>query len=205
MTAAFLLPGFSLDKTFTDSSLDILKHEMTAHDVILNGVADGWREHSVRRFGQYAVEQSRAGKYDGILIGHSLGALAALSVVDAMPVRHLVLCSPSALFSEDISTNVNPATIQRIGEKRAHELMGFSANEAASSVSQLGIPTTVLFGEKERKLYPQLVARSEQLAATIVGAELVEIAGAAHFIGENPYAYELARVVGGIATELELN
>lgn len=205
MTAAFLLPGFSPDKTFTDSSLDVLKREMIAHDVSLNGVPDGWRERTVRRFGQCAVELSRVCKYDGILIGHSLGALAALSVVGAMPVRHLVLCSPSALFSEDISANLNPAVIQRIGEKRALELTSFSADEVASSVNQLGIPATVLFGEKERKLHPHLVARSERLAATIVGAELMEIAGASHFIGENPYAHELARIVGSIATELESN
>ncbi len=202
MTTAFLLPGFSEDKLFTDSSFDVLKHEMAAHDILLNGVTDGWKEHSIRRFGQFAVEQSYTHEYSEILIGHSLGALAALSVVEAMPIRHLVLCSPSALFSEDISANLNPKIAQRIGEERAHELMGFSANEAVTLINRLAIPTTVLFGENERNIHPDLVARSEQLAATIAGAKLVEIVGASHLISEKPYAHELARVVGTIASEL---
>lgn len=205
MTVAFLLPGFSPDRTFTDPSLDVLKGAMAAHDVLLNGVANGCEEHSVRGFGQRAAEQSQRCEYDGILIGHSLGALAALSIVDKMPMRHLVLCSPSALFSEDIATGLDHTVSQRIGEKRMHELTGFSAFGAAALVSQLRISTTVLFGEKERELHPHLVARSEQLATTIVGAELIEVAGAAHFMGENPYAGELARVVSSIAADFELN
>lgn len=201
MTTAFLLTGFSPDKTFADPSLDILKDEMSTYDVVLEGVTDGWKEYGIRGFGQRAVEQSRAGSYDGILIGHSLGALAALSTIDLMPVRHLVLCSPSALFSEDISKDVRLATRQRIGEARMRELKDFSAAEATTSVSQLAIPTTILFGERERELYPHLVSRSEQLAAAIAGAELIEVASAAHSIGENPYAHKLAQVVSRIASE----
>jgi pimeloyl-ACP methyl ester carboxylesterase len=203
MPAAFLVPGFSPDRTFNDPSLDVLKDTMAEHDVLLYGVTNGWNEHGVRSFGGRAIEQHRYYKYDGILIGHSLGALAALSVVDAMPVRHLILCSPSALFAEDIRSNLNPLVSRRIGEKRVQELASFSAAEAVSSVNRLGIPTTVLFGERERELHPQLVARSGKLAARIAGATLVEVAGAAHFIGENPYALELARVVSNIATGLK--
>lgn len=202
MTSAFLLTGFSPDKTFADPSLDVLKDEMSTHDVLLEGVTEGWKEYGVRGFGQRAFEHSRTGNYDGILIGHSLGALAALSVIDVMPVQHLVLCSPSALFSEDLATNVSPAIRQRIGEARVRELADISATQAAASVGRLAIPTTILFGQREHKLYPHLVARSKQLAAAIAGAELREIAGAAHSISENPYAHEVAQIVSDIATEL---
>lgn len=203
MSAAFLIPGFSPDRTFTDSSLDVLKETMVEHDILLSGVTDGWSGHSVRSFGECAIEQHQYCEYDGILIGHSLGALAALSIVDTMPVRHLILCSPSALFAEDIHSNFDPAVGRRIGEKRVQELASFSAAEAVTSVNRLGIPTTVLFGERERDLHPQVVSRSEKLAARIADAALIEVAGAAHFIGENPYALELARVVGNIATALK--
>lgn len=203
MPAAFLLPGFSPDRTFTDPSLDLLKDTMAEHDVLLHGVAEGWNGHGVRSLGERAIEEHRNYEYDGILIGHSLGALAALSVVDATPLRHLVLCSPSALFAEDIHSNFDPVVGLRIGEERVRELTSFSAAEAVSSVNRLGIPTTVLFGERERELHPQVVARSGKLAARIGGATLLEVAGAAHFIGENPYARELARVVGNIAAGLK--
>jgi pimeloyl-ACP methyl ester carboxylesterase len=83
------------------------------------------------------------------------------------------------------------------------ELASFSAADAVSSVNRLGIPTTVLFGERERELHPQVAARSGKLAGRIAGAILLEVAGAAHFVGENPYALELARVVGNIATGLK--
>jgi pimeloyl-ACP methyl ester carboxylesterase len=204
MTAAFLVPGFSPNKTFSDPDLDVLKDAMAAHDVLLNGVTDGWGKYGVRSFGQRAVEQSQHCEYDGILIGHSLGALAALSAVDGMRVRYLVFCSTSALFSEDIRQNPNPVLNERIGEKRVQELERFSAADAIASVNRLGAATTVVFGEKERELHPHLVARSGQLAADIAGAELVEILGAAHFIGESPYAHKLAQLVGGIATQLSL-
>ena len=200
MTAAFLVPGFSPNKTFSDPDLDELKQEMAVRDVLLEGVIDGWGEHSVHKFGQLAVEQSKRSMYDGILIGHSLGALAALSVIDQMSVRHLVLCSPSALFSEDIHTNIDPILAQRIGEKRVQELASFSAASAISSINHLDISTTILFGEKERELHPNLVARSTQLASEIGCVELFEVPGAAHFIGANPYASELARIISRIAT-----
>jgi pimeloyl-ACP methyl ester carboxylesterase len=199
MTTAFLIPGFSPDKTFSDPGLDELKQVMAVHDILLNGITDGWGEHSVQNFGQLAVEQSKRSKYDGILIGHSLGALAALSVVDQMPVRHLVLCSPSALFSEDIQINLDPVLAKRIGEKRVEELAGFSAAGAVSSLNRLNIPTTILFGSKERELHPNLVARSNRLAAEIVCSELIEVPGAAHFIGSNPYGTDLARIISRIA------
>ena len=203
MSAAFLVPGFSPDRTFTDPSLDLLKDTMAEHDVVLYGVPDGWKEHGVLSLGERVIEQHQHHEYDGILIGHSLGALAALSAINAMPVRHLVLCSPSGLFAEDIRSNLDPLVGHRIGEKRVQELASFTAAEAVSTVNRLGIPTTVLFGERERELHPQVVARSGKLAARIIGATLVEVAGAAHFIGENPYAIELARVVGSIATGLK--
>lgn len=202
MSAAFLIPGFSPDRTFTDPSLDLLKDTMTEHDVSLHGVAEGWSEHGVRGLGERALEECQDYEYDGILIGHSLGALAALSVIDAMPARHLILCSPSALFAEDIRDNFDPVVGRRIGEKRMQELASFSATEAVASVNRLGIPTTVLFGERERDLHPQVVARSSEFAVRIVGATLVEVRGAAHFVGENPYARELARVVSNIAVGL---
>ncbi len=205
MVAAFLVPGYSPDKTFTDPDLDELKHAMAAQGALLSGVTSGWGEQSVQDFGQRALEQLQHCEYNGILIGHSLGALAALSIVDQIPLRHLVLCSPSALFSEDINTNLDPALAQRIGQKRVQELKFFSALDASSLVNDLRIPTTILFGEKECELHPYLVARCGQLASVIANAELIEVAGAAHFIGEQPYANELARVVGRIATELTVD
>lgn len=203
MSAAFFVPGFSPDRTFTDPSLDVLKDTMAEHDVLLYGVAEGWSEHGVQSFGERVIELQKDHKYDGVIIGHSLGAMVALSVVGAIPIQHLVLCSPSALFAEDIRFNFDHSVSHRIGEKRMQELASFSAAEAVSHVNRLGIPTTVLFGERERQLHPQVVARSGKLATRISGAKLVEVAGAAHFIGENPYALELARVVGNIATGIK--
>lgn len=203
MSAAFLVPGFSPDRTFTDPSLDVLKDAMAEHDVALYGVPEGWNGHGVQSLGQRVIELYQDHEYDGILIGHSLGALAVLSAVDAMPVRHLVLCSPSALFAEDIRSNFDPVVGGRIGEERVRELASFSAAEAVSSVNRLGILTTVLFGERERELHPWVVARSGKLATRIAGATLLEVAGAAHFVDENPYAQELAQVVGNIVAGLK--
>jgi pimeloyl-ACP methyl ester carboxylesterase len=195
MLAAFLIPGFSQDQAFNNPKLDLLKSNMAQHDILLNSIADGWNEDGIHRYGERAVEQHQYFKYDGILIGHSLGALAALSVIDQMPVRHLILCSPSALFAEDIPHNLDPLVNRRLGARRVQELTRFSALKAVSSVNELRIPTTILFGEKERELHPLLVARSRKLAAQIARATLIEVANAEHSIHEIGYASELARVV----------
>jgi pimeloyl-ACP methyl ester carboxylesterase len=134
---------------------------------------------------------------------HSLGALAALKVIDIAPVRHLVLCSASALFAEDIRENVNPAVASRIGHARVQELSEFSAEDAVGAVNSLDIPTTVMFGENEHETNPYLVARCSQLAADIINAEFIEVTGAGHIIGCDPYASELARVVGDIFSDLQ--
>lgn len=203
MKAALLIPGFSLDLTFDSPSLEPLREAMRTQGVALHGVRDAWGEHGVQDFGLLAVEQSKQCDYDGILIGHSLGALAALKVVDKVPVRHLVLCSASALFAEDIRENVNPAVTARIGDARVQELSEFPVADAVGAINSLDIPTTVMFGEEERETNPYLVARCSQLATSIANAALIEVAGAGHVIGCDPYANELARVVGNIYSDLQ--
>ena len=198
MNAAFLIPGFSPDLTFESSTLDPLREAMRKQGVVLHGVSDAWGDYSVQDFGQLAVEQSRRCKYDGILIGHSLGALALLKVIDSAPIEHLVLCSTSALFAEDIRDNLNPVVAERIGDARVQELSDFSMLDAVALVNSLGIPTTVMFGEKERENNPFLVARSNKLADNIVNADVIEVDGAGHKIGCDPYANELARVVSDV-------
>ena len=56
MSSAFLISGFSPDRTFTDPSLDVLKEAMIDRDIKLYGVTDGWSDHSVKSFGERAVE-----------------------------------------------------------------------------------------------------------------------------------------------------
>ncbi len=202
MKNVFMLQGFSKDLAFDDPSLDLLREAMAEHDIQLHGVENGWKDYGIRSFGMRAVEQYHDYPYKGILIGHSLGALAALSVLEFMPVRHLVLCSPSALFSEDIKSGLDPLVAVRIGKKRIQELSSFSVAEAVSSVNRLGMPTTIMFGERERVLHPRLVSRSCELADKIVNATLLEVPGAGHSIGENPYAFELSVVMGAIADSI---
>lgn len=203
MKSAFLIQGLSLDLAFDSSTLDPVRESMSRHGIALYGVNESWRGHSLRSFGELAVEQSQNHQYDGIMIAHSLGALAALKVVDKMQVRHLILCSPSALFSEDIQTIENPELYQRIGESLMRELKDFSAVDAVTAVNAQGVPTTILFGERERELHPDLVARCHNLAVEIDDAELIEVSGAAHFIGEEPYSSELARVANDTFSELQ--
>lgn len=190
-----MIPGFSPDLTFEDSSLDLLREVMVANQVELYGVTDSWGNYGVHEFGRLAIKQASQFEQYGIFIGHSLGALAALKVVGEMPVRHLVLCSVSALFAEDIANRANPAVEKRIGDKRVQELSKYPVTEAVGIVNNLGIATTIMFGKNEREANPSLVARCTQLANDIVNSELIEVEDAGHVIGFNPYASELARVV----------
>lgn len=125
MKSALLVQGFSLELTFDDPSLDPLRESMLAKNILLRWAPGSWRGHSLRSFGELAVEQTQDHPYDGIIIAHSLGALAALKVIDKIQARHLILCSSSALFSEDIQANRNPRLYKHLDERLISELRTF--------------------------------------------------------------------------------
>jgi hypothetical protein len=57
MPSAFLIPGFSPDRTFADPSLDALKVAMIGRDIQLYGVTDGWNDNGIKSLGERAIEQ----------------------------------------------------------------------------------------------------------------------------------------------------
>jgi pimeloyl-ACP methyl ester carboxylesterase len=129
MTGAFLIPGFSPSRSFDHPDFDLLRDNMQKNRVYLDGVREAWDEYSVRDYGRLACLQIERSEHFNVLIGHSVGAIAALAVIEDMPVKHLLLCSPSALFSEDITGSHDPAITKFIGSRRLEELSKFSVQE----------------------------------------------------------------------------
>lgn len=198
MIHAFLIPGFNPERTFNDPAFDILRETMKLSGVHLDGVSQPWGEYGINEYGRLACDEMQEITDVDILIGHSVGAIAALAAAEQAPVRHLILCSPSALFAED-SVNLNGDTIDEfIGQGRKKELSEFSSKEAVRMINMLALPTTVTFGSLEEEVNPRLTARAQQLARDITTSELVVINGAEHSIRHGIYAHELARLTSNM-------
>lgn len=195
MRSAFLIPGYNKTRIFNGTEFDNLRNNMTNHGITLYGVQNAWGDHGVNEYGLLAAEQIKNIPYEGLIIAHSLGAIAALKVIERIEVRHLVLCSTSSLFAEDILESGAHDIVKVVGRSIVDELSDFSANQATEMVNRLGIKTTVVFGEKEHASNPMLVKRNQQLASSINDAELITIPSATHKMRENPYATEISRIV----------
>lgn len=197
MIDAFLIPGFNPNRIFADPDFDELRANMHDLGVRLDGVKQPWGDYGLREYGRVASSQMKRASVD-VLIGHSVGAIVALMAVEGMPVHDLMLCSPSALFAEDLATAPDPTATELLGQRRMSELSNFSAEQAATRINRLGLPVKIAIGSFEHQLHPRLVARAVQLASDITTAELVEIPGAKHSIRSNPYARVVAQLTAAM-------
>jgi predicted esterase len=162
--------------------------------VNLNGIDEPWADYSISEYGRLACAQKELASAD-VLIGHSVGAIAALSVVQKLPIRRLLLCSPSALFAEDIAELTDSSAADFLGEKRYNELSRLSSYKLAEEVNQLGHDTVITIGSKEYHRNLNLVQRAKQLSESIHSSRFIEISGAEHSIRDDVYASEISRIV----------
>lgn len=198
MISAFLIPGFNQYRSFEHSDFDVLKETMLQHDISLAGMADTWQSYGVREYGQLASAQLEQLKNIDVLIGHSLGAIAALASIEDAGVDNLILCSPSALFAEDADILNKPETVSFIGQKRVDELLQIGTEQTTDKVNGLRIRATITYGSNEKILNPALVHRAHALSDRIASSEVLIINGAGHSIRDGIYARAIARLISGI-------
>ncbi len=195
MISAFLIPGFNQYRSFDHSDFDVLRETMLQHDISVAGMVDAWQDYGIREYGQLANAQIEQLQTVDVIIGHSLGAIAALASIEDAGVDNLFLCSPSALFAEDADMLKRPETISFIGRKRVDELSQIDTEQTANKVSSLGIYTTVTYGSNEKILNPALVHRAHALSDKMVSSQILEINGAGHSIRDGIYARTIARLI----------
>ena len=198
MINAFLVPGFHPTRSFMSTDFDLLREHMEEQSIELHGVSSTWGNYGIAEYGHLACSQIEKKSNIDVVIGHSLGAIALLSVVKELRTSHVIMCSPSALFMEDIMDEFNAPAAQFLGKKRYDELSSISSKRIAQEMGSLNIQSVVTVGSLEYERNINLVLRAQQLAQDSPSKAYVEIEGAEHSIRESTYAAALSRIVSNI-------
>lgn len=129
------------------------------------------------------------------IVGHSIGTIVALKLAGEWPIDQLLLCSPSALYDDDIGPE-NKENLLEIFTPQQVE--AFTVMDTASAAGVLGsgeTKTIVTYGEVEREANPGVYRKAHQLAGLIPNTTLVEIAGAEHSIRSPGYAQAVSQLL----------
>lgn len=180
---AFLLRGFTLNATTLDADFQQVRDAVASKGYRIVPVPITWNRKTISQFVEQfvAVYEKEKSEHDTV-IGGSLGAMAAFVAAPYFKPNELILCSLSPFFKEDIAAYdaayVNSCR-KWFGERRWRDCQNISADQVADQVKKTATKTTMLYGELEKELYPQLVSRVKA-TATRLSARLVEVPNCGH-------------------------
>jgi len=195
MKTVFIIRGFAFNSTAADANFKSLRDMLSEHDYRVLPAPMMWNGQTltsyVAKFVQfYELEKGT----QNMLMGGSFGAMASFIAAPLVKPDHLVLCSLSAFFREDLSNYDKQYLINMFGSRRAEDLRTHSAPAIASQVMQAKVNTTMVYGEKEKVMYPHLVARVRDTAAALHTSP-IELSGAGHKMREPEYVAGLKSVL----------
>lgn len=195
MRTIFLSRGFSFGSTAADPEFDDLRRMLGSKGYNVVPVPLMWDGQTLTSYVTQLAAFYQANKSThNTLMGGSLGAMASFIAAPFLRPDALVLCSLSAFFSEDLHLYGSQELASRFGPACAGDLRLHSATAIAGQVLRLGITTTLLYGELEKTIFPNLVNRVYETAAAL-GTVPVEIPGAAHKMREPAYVAGLSQVL----------
>lgn len=197
MNKAFLIRGFKLSATAADSDFESVREVIRESGYEVMAVDFTWNHKSMTQYADKFVNFYN--RYKGtrnIIIGHSFGAMAALTSATRTMPDLLVLCSLSGFFKEDLPKYTDDDWIIRhMGKKRRADFEALSATTLAKQIKAKNIKSVMIYGELEKKLYPHLYSRVQQTAAILQPARLIEVPGADHSIRGDAYLKALKEVL----------
>jgi len=195
----FILRGFKLNTTASDPDYQEIRNVVEPKGYRIAPVKITWNRKSVSDFAKQFTKLYEQEKSEyNIVIGGSLGAMAALASTPLTAPNELVLCSLSALFQEDLARYDAIYTkhlLYWLGKRRLEDFETLSADKLADQINEMNIKTTLTYGEIEKQMYPQLVARVRNTAAKIHNSKLVEIPNAGHRMHEPEYIAGLRQLL----------
>ncbi len=197
MKTAFLIHGFRLNITAAHARYNDLKTALESKGYRVAPVNITWNYRTVSKFADGFVDFYKAHKSEhNLIVGNSLGAMTAFVSTPLIVPNELILCSLSPFFSEDLNKHEPVYVVHRFGKQRAEDFTKLSANKIAEQISQKNIRTTFLYGEKEKEMYPTLVARVKASASQVKSSRLIEIPNAGHPMHEPEYVAGIKKALG---------
>lgn len=196
MKTAFIIAGFDIHDTAASDPYTVLEAGLRKKGYQIVACDISWHRKTPS---QYAAEfldfyNQRKSEHN-IVIGNSFGAVIAFVTATQLQPDHVYICSLSPFFAEDRSKYPNDYGVKWFGKRRLVDLRSTSASDIAKRISQLGIKTTIAYGEKEHQTSPALVARCIETAQAIKGSRLVEIPSAPHDMTDEVYSRGVAALV----------
>lgn len=141
------------------------------------------------------IYERKKGEHNTIL-GHSLAAMAAFVAAPMVKPDRLILASLSSYFKEDLPNYHRPfGKWKHENKRRLADYQTLSANDLAQQVNKLRIPTTLVYGAYEKKMYPELVARVKKTGKSIRRATVHELPNAEHPMATSAYTTGLLNVI----------
>lgn len=197
MKTVFVIAGFDLHETAASTSgyktlLDGLR--VQGYNVI--PYTRAWYRKNpiqyVREFEEFYIAHKTD---ENIIIGNSFGAVVAFVSAPKLQPNTIFLCSLSPFFKEDRGKYPDEYAYKYFGKKRAHELWSYSSNDIVTEINKTGIRVIGVYGEKEHKTSPNLVARTTNVARKLNDAELIEVPDAPHVLENSIYTAAILKMV----------
>lgn len=188
MTTVFTIAGYDLHGT-SSTKLSLLNEGLRSKGYNVVPVDIDWKHKTHTQYIKEFVKiYDRYKTEENIVLGNSFGAAVAFISAPIVKPDKIYLCSLSPFFKEDRGKYSDEYTIDKFGVRRAEDFWSYSAGEIADEINSQKISTMVVYGGKERQMYPILVERCRQTAKKIVRAELIEMPDCPHNLSDETYS-----------------
>lgn len=196
MKTVFLLAGFDLHETAAGEYFEQLRKGLYRKGYKVVPVDLSWYRKTPSQYAQGFIKfyTEHKGSHNTV-IGNSFGAVIAFISAPELQPDVLYLSSLSPYFKEDRQKRPDNYGVSYFGIRRLNDLRPYSADRIAKQLSQLKTQVYVIYGEKEHKSAPLLVARCKDTARKITQAHLIEIAKAPHDLSDSTYSAGLIKLL----------
>ncbi len=171
----FIIPGFK--EQATDKNYAWLFEFLKSKNYKVVPVPVSW---NYKTLSDNAVELvdffKKYKEEENYILGFSYGSVLAMLNANEIKLKKLYLCSLSSAFSEDVEF-VPEGLIKYIGKRRYLDMNNRSGMKIAK---ELNVSTTIFYGEREGREYPQLKKRCEETAKLARNAKLIVVKDAPH-------------------------
>ncbi len=195
MKTIFLISGFDLDETAVEG-YKLLAKGLKGKNYNVIPVDIKWRRKIPSEYvKEFKAFYKKHKAKENIVIGNSFGAVVAFLSAASLKPSAIYLCSLSPFFKEDRGKFPDSYPLNRFGKRRVEDLWSYSADKTAEDINKTKVKTYVLYGEKEHKTSPNLVARAKNTAKKISNSSLIEVPNAPHNLEDKVYSSALVEML----------
>jgi len=196
MKTAFVIPGFNISASASDSKYVELKNAIKAKGYKVVPVSFAWNRTTISQYADKFVDFYN--KYKGtenVVVGNSYGAMVTFLTTPILKPNRAFLCSLSPFFKEDLHKHKKEQMIRRFGKRRVIDMETLSAAQTAKQINSTNTEVILFYGEQEKKLYPSLVSRAKNTASVLRNGQVIEIPDAPHSFRNSLYIQAITKTL----------